>query len=142
MSRQQIVSQPRKLSLRRGMPGSFFLTLNAHLLRGDRFDAVGLVTATNVWVDGCEFQDQLSGEYVQPDIIDPGWQVDRFDGKPFDPSLSVTDNTPRSLRLRRRHRQRDLFAQHHSQPSQIPPPWWGDQRGPTRPRKDAFYDIW
>ncbi|QRV95616.1 pectate lyase [Ceratobasidium sp. AG-Ba] len=45
-----------------------------------KFDAVGLVTATNVWVDGCELQDQLSGEYVTPDIIPPGWQVDRFDG--------------------------------------------------------------
>ncbi|KAI5888645.1 polysaccharide lyase family 1 protein [Schizophyllum commune H4-8] len=44
------------------------------------FDAVGLVTSTNVWVDGCELQDQLSGEYVVPDEID-GWQVDRFDGK-------------------------------------------------------------
>jgi hypothetical protein len=40
-----------------------------------RFDAIGLVTATNVWVDGCELQDQLSGEYVAPDIIPPGWQV-------------------------------------------------------------------
>jgi hypothetical protein len=40
-----------------------------------RFDAVGLVTATNVWVDGCELQDQLSGEYVVPDTIPPGWQV-------------------------------------------------------------------
>ena len=48
-----------------------------------RFDAVGLVTSTNVWVDGCELQDQLSGEYVQPDHIDPGWEVDRFDGKLF-----------------------------------------------------------
>ncbi|KAG8720949.1 hypothetical protein FRC11_003038, partial [Ceratobasidium sp. 423] len=45
-----------------------------------KFDAVGLVTATNVWVDGCELQDQLSGEYVNPDIIPPGWEVDRFDG--------------------------------------------------------------
>ncbi|KAL1741713.1 polysaccharide lyase family 1 protein [Schizophyllum fasciatum] len=44
------------------------------------FDAVGLVTSTNVWVDGCELQDQLSGEYVIPDEID-GWQVDRFDGE-------------------------------------------------------------
>ncbi|KIK58349.1 polysaccharide lyase family 1 protein [Collybiopsis luxurians FD-317 M1] len=43
------------------------------------YDAVGLVTATNVWLDGCELQDQLNGEYVQPDMID-GWQVDRFDG--------------------------------------------------------------
>ncbi|KAF8752762.1 Pectate lyase [Rhizoctonia solani] len=45
-----------------------------------KFDAVGLVTATNVWVDGCELQDQLNGEYVDPDIIPPGWEVDRFDG--------------------------------------------------------------
>ncbi|KAJ1303870.1 hypothetical protein OPQ81_008288 [Rhizoctonia solani] len=45
-----------------------------------KFDAVGLVTATNVWVDGCELQDQLSGEYVDPDIIPPGWEVDRYDG--------------------------------------------------------------
>ncbi|EUC64468.1 polysaccharide lyase family 1 protein [Rhizoctonia solani AG-3 Rhs1AP] len=45
-----------------------------------KFDAVGLVTATNVWVDGCELQDQLSGEYVEPDVIPPGWEVDRFDG--------------------------------------------------------------
>ncbi|CAE6447644.1 unnamed protein product [Rhizoctonia solani] len=45
-----------------------------------KFDAVGLVTATNVWVDGCELQDQLSGEYVDPDVIPPGWEVDRFDG--------------------------------------------------------------
>ncbi|KAF9491695.1 pectin lyase-like protein [Pleurotus eryngii] len=44
------------------------------------YDAVGLVTASNVWVDNCELQDQLSGEYVEPDIIEPGWQVDRFDG--------------------------------------------------------------
>ena len=50
------------------------------LLNICRFDAVGLVTSTNVWVDGCELQDQLSGEYVVPDEID-GWQVDRFDGK-------------------------------------------------------------
>ena len=50
------------------------------LLNICRFDAVGLVTSTNVWVDGCELQDQLLGEYVVPDEID-GWQVDRFDGK-------------------------------------------------------------
>lgn len=43
-----------------------------------RFDALGLVTATNVWVDGCELQDQLSGEYVTPDIIPPGWEVRVF----------------------------------------------------------------
>ncbi|KAG8725346.1 hypothetical protein FRC09_001696 [Ceratobasidium sp. 395] len=45
-----------------------------------KFDAVGLVTASNVWVDGCALQDQLSGEYVTPDTIPPGWEVDRFDG--------------------------------------------------------------
>ncbi|KAG8934286.1 hypothetical protein FRC02_010240 [Tulasnella sp. 418] len=45
-----------------------------------KYDAMALVTATNVWVDGCELQDQLSGEYVTPDYMWPGWQVDRFDG--------------------------------------------------------------
>ncbi|KAK0496538.1 polysaccharide lyase family 1 protein [Armillaria luteobubalina] len=66
-----------------------------------RFDAVGLVTATNVWVDGCELQDQLSGEYVQPDIIDPGWQVDRFDGL-FD-CEDGTDNVTFSHNIVRNH---------------------------------------
>ncbi|KAG8961052.1 hypothetical protein FRC03_005831 [Tulasnella sp. 419] len=45
-----------------------------------KYDAMALVTATNVWVDGCELQDQLNGEYVTPDYMWPGWQVDRFDG--------------------------------------------------------------
>ncbi|KAK0442157.1 polysaccharide lyase family 1 protein [Armillaria borealis] len=66
-----------------------------------RFDAVGLVTAMNVWVDGCELQDQLSGEYVQPDIIDPGWQVDRFDGL-FD-CEDGTDNVTFSHNIVRNH---------------------------------------
>ncbi|KAJ7601088.1 polysaccharide lyase family 1 protein [Mycena floridula] len=55
-------------------PETFPATWNAN------FDAIGLVTATTVWVDSCSLQDQLSGEYVQPDEIYPGWQVDRFDG--------------------------------------------------------------
>ncbi|KAG8934288.1 hypothetical protein FRC02_010242 [Tulasnella sp. 418] len=45
-----------------------------------KYDAVSLVTASNVWVDGCELQDQLSGDYVTPDHLWPGWEVDRFDG--------------------------------------------------------------
>ncbi|KAL1687568.1 polysaccharide lyase family 1 protein [Schizophyllum commune] len=68
------------------------------------FDAVGLVTSTNVWVDGCELQDQLSGEYVVPDEID-GWQVDRFDGKPkrlFD-CEDGTDNVTFSHNIIRNH---------------------------------------
>ncbi|KAJ3719546.1 hypothetical protein DFJ43DRAFT_1159157 [Lentinula guzmanii] len=40
------------------------------------------VTCTNVWLDGYELQDQLDGEYVEPDIIDK-WQVDRFDVNAF-----------------------------------------------------------
>ncbi|KAL1718220.1 polysaccharide lyase family 1 protein [Schizophyllum commune] len=68
------------------------------------FDAVGLVTSTNVWVDGCELQDQLSGEYVVPDEID-GWQVDRFDGKSkrlFD-CEDGTDNVTFSHNIIRNH---------------------------------------
>ncbi|KAI4526734.1 polysaccharide lyase family 1 protein [Schizophyllum commune Loenen D] len=64
------------------------------------FDAVGLVTSTNVWVDGCELQDQLSGEYVVPDEID-GWQVDRFDGL-FD-CEDGTDNVTFSHNIIRNH---------------------------------------
>ncbi|KAJ8514226.1 hypothetical protein ONZ45_g8224 [Pleurotus djamor] len=65
------------------------------------YDAVGLVTATNVWVDGCELQDQISGEYVEPEIIAPGWQVDRFDGL-FD-CEDGTDNVTFSHNIVRNH---------------------------------------
>ncbi|KAF9487369.1 polysaccharide lyase family 1 protein [Pleurotus eryngii] len=65
------------------------------------YDAVGLVTASNVWVDNCELQDQLSGEYVEPDIIEPGWQVDRFDGL-FD-CEDGTDNVTFSHNIVRNH---------------------------------------
>ncbi|TRM55446.1 polysaccharide lyase family 1 protein [Schizophyllum amplum] len=64
------------------------------------YDAVGLVTSTNVWVDGCELQDQLSGEYVVPDELD-GWQVDRFDGL-FD-CEDGTDNVTFSHNIVRNH---------------------------------------
>lgn len=40
-----------------------------------RYDAISMVTSTNIWVDGCELQDQLSGEYVQPDVLSTGWEV-------------------------------------------------------------------
>ncbi|KAF4580272.1 hypothetical protein EYR40_003206 [Pleurotus pulmonarius] len=39
------------------------------------YDVVGLLAASNVWVDNCALHDQLSGEYVEPAIIEPGWQV-------------------------------------------------------------------
>ncbi|KAL0957995.1 hypothetical protein HGRIS_000170 [Hohenbuehelia grisea] len=65
------------------------------------YDAVGIVTASNVWVDNCELQDQLSGEWVEPDVIPPGWQVDRFDGL-FD-CEDGTDNVTFSHNIVRNH---------------------------------------
>ncbi|KAL4266766.1 polysaccharide lyase 1 family protein [Pleurotus pulmonarius] len=72
------------------------------------YDAVGLVTASNVWVDNCELQDQLSGEYVEPDIIEPGWQVDRFDGL-FD-CEDGTDNVTFSHNIVRNHHKSMLLG--------------------------------
>ncbi|KAK7439779.1 hypothetical protein VKT23_017353 [Stygiomarasmius scandens] len=71
------------------------------------YDAVGLVTSTNVWIDGCELQDQLSGEYVQPDEI-LGWQVDRFDGL-FD-CEDGTDNITFSHNIVRNHHKSMLLG--------------------------------
>lgn len=45
------------------------------LISAASYDAVSMVTSTNIWVDGCELQDQLSGEYVDPDVTPDGWEV-------------------------------------------------------------------
>ncbi|THV07139.1 polysaccharide lyase family 1 protein [Dendrothele bispora CBS 962.96] len=71
------------------------------------YDAVGVVTATNLWVDSCELQDQLSGEYVQPDEI-LGWQVDRFDGL-FD-AEDGSDNITFSHNIVRNHHKSMLLG--------------------------------
>ncbi|KAF9491683.1 polysaccharide lyase family 1 protein [Pleurotus eryngii] len=60
------------------------------------YDAVGLVTASNVWVDNCELQDQLSGEYVEPDIIEPGWQVGLFDCEDGTDNVTFSHNIVRN----------------------------------------------
>ncbi|EIN09878.1 polysaccharide lyase family 1 protein [Punctularia strigosozonata HHB-11173 SS5] len=72
------------------------------------YDAFSLVTSTNIWVDQCELQDQINGSYVIPDTVDPGWQVDRFDGL-FD-CEDGTDNVTFSHNIVRNHHKSMLLG--------------------------------
>ncbi|KAJ3714457.1 polysaccharide lyase family 1 protein [Lentinula raphanica] len=85
-----------------------------HLGMQSIYDAVGLVTSTNVWLDGCELQDQLDGEYVRLTIFTSDYtvehhrQVDRFDGL-FD-CEDGTDNITFSHNIVRNHHKSMLLG--------------------------------